>query len=281
MIMVTGAAGFIGQNLVKAMAKAPWHGNVSTFDPKYTVNKDPLSALGPFQLGPAIEAIIHLGAISDTTCEDFDALRKTNLILPLRLSDFCVKKRIPFIYASSASVYGNGNGPLNHYAHSKRDFDQVMIAAGGESIGRWYGLRLFNVYGPGEAAKGRQASMVHQVIEAFRDGERPRIWLPHAKRDFIYVGDVVRTILWFLKERPASGIYDVGTGVARSFEEVVDVVEDVMGVSNGYVEVPIPPELKPRYQTYTRARVKELFMLMGPQPFLALEDGVREMLRAR
>lgn len=274
MILVTGAAGFIGGRLVSALNGSSAM-TVLPADPKFGDASILYDKVLP-KYGDAIEAVFHLGAISDTTCEDKDALYKTNVDLSEKLASFCDDTGIPFIYASSASVYGNGDGPLNLYAHSKLIFDRI---AEKHLRMNWWGCRFFNVYGPGEAHKGKQASLVHQMIKAQRDGEKPRLFETHTMRDFIHVDDAVEVMLWMWKHRPPSGIYDVGTGESVTIARLHDMVQDEMNISNDHVEIEMPDHLKGKYQFHTCADIRKLRDAGYSKPFIPLREGIRRMLK--
>ena len=194
-----------------------------------------------------IEGVFHLGAISDTICEDWNALYETNVLLSAKLSFFCAQRQIPFLYASSASVYGNGAGALNKYAKSKREFDDLMEGQCAKSP-YWYGLRFFNIYGPGEEHKGKQASIPSQMMRGHRT-----LFDIDAKRDFIYVDDVVSVMLHMWKERPASGIYDVGSGTARDFRDIAAII-----CPGEFELIPLPSTLSGKYQFHTQADLTKL-----------------------
>lgn len=264
MILVTGHAGFIAGHLMRRLPQA--------------VGCDKDDDIADLLKMGNWEAVFHLGAISDTTCEDAIALSLNNMLLPARLWAFCADRQIPFIYASSASVYGNGDGPLNPYAKSKLDFDRVAEVAERCPL-HWYGLRFFNVYGPGEDHKGKQASMVHQLIERGRKRQPLSIFAPDAQRDFIHVDDVVNVMLWLWKNRPVSGIYDVGTGRPCSFMAMARIVAEQfahkpdIGWSND-----IPANLAGKYQFHTQADLSKLRDAGYHAPFLSLEEGVARMI---
>jgi len=270
MILVTGALGFIGGHLSRRL--------LGDFNQVvYMADKqDDIPAILRDGSDP-ITAVFHLGAISDTTCEDYDALYFTNIDLSHHLSHFCGERGIPFIYASSASVYGNGDGPLNLYAQSKEHFDRVMIATAPSSP--WYGLRFFNVYGPGEEHKGKQASMVHQIIEEMKAHRTATLFDIDARRDFVHVDDVVSVMLWLWKNRSASGIYDVGTGWARLFEAIPAAIP--LGGSYLLQRKPMHESLKGKYQFHTQADLTKLRAAGYDKPFLSLEEGVARMLNPK
>ncbi len=259
MILVTGSEGFIGKHLVATLDALG----------ETVLGSDP-RAIEAQMFSSHLTAVFHLGAISDTTCDDWPALVATNMMLTCSLIDFAREKKIPMVYASSASVYGNGSGPLNAYARSKRDADvaaEIQIDQGQQQL---YGLRFFNVYGPGEEHKGKQASMVSQMMS----GQRTLFDIA-AKRDFVYVDDVVSVMLHMWKSRPASGIYDVGTGVARDFRDIPFAI--------GYTEptnfIPLPSNLSGKYQFHTQADLTKLRAAGYDKPFLTLEEGIARMTK--
>jgi len=284
MILVTGHNGFIGSHLWRALEYQHVDIEVIGMDPRGMGFK-PDEVPDIIRLyGNDLEAVFHLGAISDTTCDDEDALFNTNNYLPMQLAQFCNMRNIPLIYASSASVYGNGQGPLNAYARSKATFDAWRENVRLPNAAPWYGLRFFNVYGPGEAHKGKQASMVHQLIEQARDTGWCNIFEGDAfdkflARDFVHVDDVVSVMLWLWKNRPASGIYDVGTGVSRSFESIHIALCEQGKKHLGLRYIPFPDSLNGKYQFRTQADLSKLRAAGYDKPFLSLEEGIERMLK--
>jgi ADP-L-glycero-D-manno-heptose 6-epimerase len=210
--------------------------------------------------------LICMAGISDTTCEDERLLKAVNVDLPLQLAYDAQAAGLPFVYASSASVYGNGEGPINAYARSKAELDRQML---NRFVGEnwWYGLRFFNVYGPGEAQKLGQASIVTRLLS----GSLREVFAPHTERDFIHVSDCVDVVRWLLEIRPSSGIYDVGTGVARP-------ISDVIALTQAKVRhVPMPAHLEGKYQFNTQAMIGGLRRDGYDKPFLTLEEGLERM----
>lgn len=273
MILVTGSAGFIGSHLVEALMKIGQYVALCDPRPRHCVAADEWIK----DHGDKITAVFHMGAISDTTCEDIRALDETNVELPRRIARFCQQRRIPFIYASSAAVYGNGDGPLNLYARSKLIHDEWMSD---KMDFPWYGCRFFNVYGPGEAHKGRQASMIHQMYEAMNDGDRPKLFALDAKRSWVHVDDVVKVMLWMWQKRPRYGLYDIGPEWSWSFEHVFFVLEQTLGISHGYDEIEMPESLVGKYQflTYARNDLKRA----GYEPMLlSLRSGIEKFVASR
>jgi ADP-L-glycero-D-manno-heptose 6-epimerase len=279
-ILVTGASGFIGRHVCRALTE---RGDVVVqVDPR-----SPASMLSLDELlrgGMDVEAVVHLGAITDTMCDDEERLLATNVELPRRLWQSCTESGATLVFASSAAVYGSGERgfserewlltPLNAYGRSKLTFDRwaSVLAEGMQQPTSWAGLRFFNVYGPGEEQKGPMASMVSKAVWAARLGVPLSLFQwGEQRRDFVYVGDVVKVILWLLDnlDRGRSGIYNVGTGRATSFAEVVEAVGDVS------VEwLPMPEAIRSRFQHYTRAELDRLREAGYAEPFLPIERGL-------
>ena len=277
MIICTGSNGFVGKHVQAAVDHMVKH-------PAYLVNVPPGgSSLSPSQVMPLpridYDGVIHLAGISDTTCANWDRLKEANVKQTLELADSCCKAGVPFVYASSASVYGNGRGALNHYAESKSAIDASMA----NRPGHWYGARFFNVYGKGDEAKGDQASIVTKAVLAHRAGKVPSFFTPEAKRDYVHVSDVVNVLLWFLKERPASGIYDVGTGQQWSIKEVCQIAAQE-NYRRGFIplssvpaiaEIPVPAHMVGKCQMDTKADLTRLRAAGYDKSFLSLEEGIK------
>jgi ADP-L-glycero-D-manno-heptose 6-epimerase len=327
--VVTGAAGFIGSRLVAALnragideilavddlengAKARNLAGVEIED--YLDKREFLSQLETGRLDGGIEAILHQGACSDTMEADGRYVMENNYAYSKALFDWCQDEETPFIYASSASVYGAGREfaearenehPLNVYAYSKFLFDQyVRKRTGGTNAGsrsQVAGLRYFNVYGPNEAHKGRMASVAFHAFNQFRAEGRVKLFVGsegygdgEQRRDFVHVDDVVGVNLWLLGNRGISGIFNCGTGRAQTFNEVAAaVVNTVNGsdfsvdelVQKAFIEyIPFPPQLVGRYQSYTQADLGRLRDAGYAGRFRAVEEGVasyvRELLEA-
>lgn len=324
-LIVTGAAGFIGSNLVKALnargetdilavdnlSRADKVANLSDLEiGDYLDKRDFLERLDRGDVGAKVTAVLHQGACSDTMETDGRYMMENNYRFSLALLDWCQARRIPFIYASSASVYGSGRvfresreneRPLNVYGYSKFLFDQVVrrrLAARSAPIA---GFRYFNVYGPREAHKGRMASVAFHFFNQYRAEGRVRLFEGSAGygpgeqvRDFISVEDVVRVNLHFL-DREASGVFNVGTGRGESFNEVARATinalrraggEPPLGLDElraaGAIEyIPFPPQLVGKYQSYTQADTTALREAGYPEPFLRVEEGVGRYVAAR
>lgn len=309
MIIVTGGAGLIGSNIVAAL-NARGQSDILVVDhllnghkmrnladleiADYLDRDDFLTRLeNPAQFG-RIEAVFHLGACSATTEWNGQFMMRNNYEYSKRLLHWCQQIGARFLYASSASVYGVGrNGfreerdcelPVNMYAYSKFQFDQYVRRLGPELRHQVAGFRYFNVYGPREAHKGPMSSTAfhfnHQVAEGGRcrlfkgsdgyaDGEQ--------RRDFVYVGDCVAVNLWFFEHPDQSGLFNLGTGRAQSFNEVARAV--VAWHGRGEIEyITFPDHLKGAYQSYTQADLGRLRAAGYTAPFLTVEEGVRRYL---
>ena len=261
----------------------------------------------PAEMEP-VEAIIHLGAISETTATDADLVWRSNVELPLMLWRWCAEHRVRFIYASSAATYGDGSAgfdddpallsslkPLNLYGWSKHVFDlrvMEMLARGEPSPPQWAGLKFFNVYGPNEYHKGRMISVVkvkHDEVAAGRPArlfrsDRPDIADGAQRRDFIWVGDTVDVMLWLLDTPQVCGLFNCGTGTARSYLDLAQAVCDAAGRPRDIEFVDMPAPLQGQYQSFTEAVPDRLRAAGYTGQFTPLEDGIRryvqEYLRA-
>ncbi|MFW6345822.1 MAG: ADP-glyceromanno-heptose 6-epimerase [Halomonas sp.] len=313
MIVVTGGAGFIGSNLVKALNQRG-HRDVMVVDDlvdgtKFVnladcslgdyLDKDDFRRRVEAELRgepatlPEIEAIFHEGACSDTTEWDGRFMLDNNFTYSKVLLHFCQQRRIPFLYASSAATYGGSEvfveapeheKPLNVYGYSKLLFDQYVRARWDECDSQVVGFRYFNVYGPREQHKGKMASVAfhhHTQISAGQDVRLFGAWDGYEagmqSRDFVYVGDVVDVNLWFLDHPEASGIFNLGSGRAEPFKAIGEAVIDYYG--RGTIEyIDFPEELKGRYQSYTRADISRLREAGYDREFRTVAEGVRDYL---
>jgi ADP-L-glycero-D-manno-heptose 6-epimerase len=259
MIAVTGAGGFIGSVLVGYLNTLGID-DIVIFDDlpydsqfKNLVGKKFISLHSTdeiFENAGDLSGVVHLGANANTLEKDWSSLYKTNVLSTRTWNEFCKQNNIPFVFASSAAVYGNGNGPMNHYAFSK------MIS---ENELNGVILRLFNVYGPNEYHKARMASTVYHWFRQINETGKIKIFENSDKylRDFIFVEDVAKIIVHFLTKSYVPGIYDIGTGNPASFETVADTLIDLVG--HGHKEyIVMPEDLKTQYQTNTCASIESL-----------------------
>ncbi len=312
MIIVTGGAGFIGSNVVSGLneqgqddilivdnlGSSLKYRNLNPLRYRDFLHKhDFLSALqaGNFD-AERIEAIFHNGACSATTEADGNYMMKNNYEYSKMLLHFALRRKIPFIYASSASVYGNGcNGfreeaacenALNVYAFSKLQFDRYVRRQLPEAESQVVGLRYFNVFGPQEAHKGRMASTMYHFYNQISDSGVAKLFGGYdgygdgeQTRDFIYVKDVVKVNLFFQENPDISGIFNCGTGKARPFNAVVNAI--IEHKRQGRIEyIPFPDDLKGKYQSYTQADTAKLLAAGYQGGFTPLETAVKEYCRS-
>ena len=311
--LVTGGAGFIGSNLVAALcdqgARVVVADRLGQDDKWHNLAKHGLEDLiAPEALdafldngGARLNAVVHMGAISDTTASDGDLLAATNFGLSKRLWLWCAAHEVPLIYASSAATYGSGAegfdddlseaylarlAPLNAYGWSKHLFDRWVahqIVNGGAKPPRWAGLKFFNVYGPNEYHKGAQASVAYHLYSQIAGGQAARLFQSHnptypdggQMRDFIWVGDCVEVVLWLLNAGPASGLFNVGTGKARTFADLARALFEAIGRPQNIQYVPTPEAIRDKYQYFTEAKVDSLRAAGYDKAFTELEAGVK------
>ena len=308
MIVVTGAAGFIGANLVGALnaegrsdviaVDVPGHGTryLDAMQVRERVERDAFPAWLR-EHGNAVEAVLHMGACSDTTCSDREFIMRNNLHYSQELWTICAERGIRFVYASSAATYGDGsNGyddrcdpailmPLNMYGESKQLFDLWALEQKTNPKG-WSGLKFFNIYGPHEEHKGRMASVVLHAFNQIKvnghvklfGSDRPGIPDGGQMRDFIYVKDVVAAVLYCARApREAVGaVFNVGTGKARSFADLATAVFHALNLETAIQYIPMPVDLKGKYQYFTEAKMEKLRASGLARPFYSLEDGVKD-----
>ena len=305
MILVTGGAGFIGSALIRRLNadgqsdfmivdsirdSLKWRNLIDCQFHQYLDATDLQSAIKDYRFSQ----VIHLGANSNSTETDFTALYRANTEYTRHLWLYCVEHKIPFLYASSAATYGDGSAgfsddhslipplrPLSAYAYSKHLFDRWALEQP-QKPPRWYGLKFFNVYGPGEWHKGKSASMIYQMIQhiksrgcvsLFGDGEQ--------SRDFISIHDVVDIILFFLYENPSSGIYNVGTGKAHTYNQIAGHIFKALGVEPDIQYDALPENLSGVFQMFTQADISKLraagFKLSYAPYHKAIQRVIKEM----
>lgn len=325
--IVTGAAGFIGSNLVKALNERG-ENNIIAVDNLKNADKfrnlvdcevadylDKAVFLEKLQEGffdGLVKAVLHQGACSDTMESDGRYMMENNYQYTLELLNYCQNEEIPFLYASSASVYGGGNvfkesreyeAPLNVYAYSKFLFDQIVRRRWHKRGAQVVGLRYFNVYGSREQHKGRMASVAYHFFNQYRAEGKVRLFAGcdgYANggqlRDFVSVEDVVKVNMYFLDNPQKSGIFNLGTGQAQSFNDVAAATINTLRAGEGkpvlsldglikeelLSYIPFPDALKGKYQSYTQADIGALREAGYSEPFLTVEQGtaryVKQML---
>jgi ADP-L-glycero-D-manno-heptose 6-epimerase len=314
MILVTGGAGFIGSNLVAGLEELGHRVSVCDrlgHDDKWRnlVRRELDELVDPAALpdflerrGDDVEMVYHMGAVSATTETDADLIVETNVRLPQALWRWCARKGIPLVYASSAATYGDGSAgfdddaslealarllPLNAYGWSKHLFDRWVarrLADRGPAPPQWVGLKFFNVYGPNEHHKGDMRSVVTKAWPRVAGGQPVPLFRSYhpdypdggQKRDFVYVEDCVDAMLWLGEHPEVSGLFNLGTGRAQSWLELIGALHAAAN-QDGRVEwIDMPDELRDRYQYFTQADMSRLRAAGYTRPFRAVAEGVAD-----
>jgi ADP-L-glycero-D-manno-heptose 6-epimerase len=305
-IVVTGAAGFIGSCLV-GFLNTKGYKNIIITDDFSRLDKTPNLEGKKFiakverefffdwlkENKPAIEFVFHIGARTDTTEFDYAVHQHLNVEYSQKMWNYCTTHTIPLVYASSAATYGAGEfgygddhelpfklQPLNPYGISKNEFDKWALQQI-SSPPFWAGLKFFNVYGPNENHKGRMASVIwHSFNQVKKDGRvklfkshRPAFKDGQQLRDFVYVKDVLNVCHWLMENKPGSGIYNLGTGKARAFEDLVKATFACIDF------IDMPEDIRDKYQYFTEANMHKLHTAGYNQSFFSLEDGVDDYIR--
>jgi ADP-L-glycero-D-manno-heptose 6-epimerase len=312
MIVVTGAAGFIGSIMTGALNREGFMDLILVDDfaredkesnyagRKYSEKIDRndffmwLSENHRF-----VQFIIHLGARTDTTEMDKSIFEKLNFGYSVKVWEACVSYGLPLIYASSAATYGNGESgyddnhklidkltPLNPYGQSKHEFDQWVLAQERQPF-FWAGLKFFNVFGPNEYHKGRMASVIYHTYKQIKQTGKMKLFRSHRlefkdgeqKRDFVYVFDAVEVMLYFMKTRKGSGIYNVGTGHARTFNDLACSVFSGMNLEPVIEYIDTPADIRNNYQYFTEARTDKLRSAGYQQEFTPFESAIEEYVK--
>lgn len=306
--LVTGGAGFIGSCVVRTLNDAGID-NIIVVDHISQTNKwlnlrnkrysdyiqkqhlsERLSGLDN------VEAVIHMGACSSTTENDFDYLWNNNFEFSKMLWLYCAEKQIPFIYASSAATYGDGQEgfddcsnidqlrPLNAYGYSKQLFDLWIKQQADVFPSQYVGLKFFNVYGPNEYFKGSMASMVYHGYRQICDNGSIKLFRSYDPnyadglqlRDFVYVKDICKVVSWLLQHPQVNGLFNLGTGRAQSFLELAEATFHALGKEPNIEYIDMPEQLQGRYQYFTQAEMKKLRSAGYEAPFRSVENGVAD-----
>jgi ADP-L-glycero-D-manno-heptose 6-epimerase len=316
MILITGGAGFIGSNLQAALARrghetvvvdtlgsdGKWR-NLAKHPPARVVHPTDLHAF--LDLYPPLEMVFHLGAVSETTAADGDHTWAINVELSRTLWEWCAARGVRLVYASSAATYGAGDQgfddnfsvaalerlrPLNLYGWTKHAFDLLVakvLTHRREQPPQWAGLKFFNVYGPNEYHKGKMISVVkvkHDEVAAggptrlFRS-DQPGLPDGEQKRDFIWVGDVIDVMLWLMETPSVGGLYNLGTGQARTYLDLAHAVSDAAGRPRAVEFIDMPASLRGQYQSFTEARMDRLRAAGYTGQFTPMEEGIRRYVQ--
>jgi ADP-L-glycero-D-manno-heptose 6-epimerase len=304
-LLITGAGGFIGRNVIDFYESKDV--NLILVDTEECIAKHELNKVTPFETidwdtwDKPIDGIVHLGAISDTTCDDWSKLLYYNVEASLAMVKLSRRFKVPLVYASSAAVYGDGKQgysdahsknsvyePLNLYGKSKLEADKLILDQLNNDTQEdlVYGLRFFNVYGPYERRKASMASVISQAYAQIKETGRMRLFKSYHPayadggqlRDFVFVGDVIRVIDFLLESKPTAGIYNVGTGEANSFKHMIELVYEAMQHEVRIEYIPMPESLKNQYQYHTASDNTKLvsagFQAGYTHPSLAIQKTI-------
>ncbi len=306
MIVVTGAAGFIGSCVAKYLHEQGRDdivlvddfsnqnklANLTTIESLEKINRDEFF---DWVIDKSIDSIIHLGARTDTTEFDYSIFQRLNVDYSKRIWHLAAERSIPLVYASSAATYGAGElgyrddheivsdlKPLNPYGKSKNVFDQWVLD--NDSLPHWYGLKFFNVYGPNEYHKGRMASVVYHAFNQIKATGGMKLFKSHNSayadgeqlRDFIYVKDICRVIAFLIDRLPNPGIYNLGSGKARTFLDLTNAVFNAMDLDPKISFIDTPVDIRDTYQYYTQADMTKLATAGYSESFQELEHGVND-----
>ncbi|PKQ66856.1 ADP-glyceromanno-heptose 6-epimerase [Raineya orbicola] len=312
MIVVTGALGFIGSCLIRKLNDENFNAIVAVDDFSKTEKlknlegknlKEKVERTHFFEWladnQKEVEFIFHLGARTDTTEFDVNIFNELNLEYSKKVWQACIEYSIPLVYASSAATYGLGEigydddetkikhlKPLNPYGQSKQDFDLWALAQAQKPF-FWAGLKFFNVYGPNEYHKGRMASVIFHAFKQIQDTGTVTLFRSHnpdyidgqQKRDFIYVKDVTEVCLFLMKHRKNSGIYNLGTGKARTFLDLAKNTFKSMGKEPQIKFIDTPADIRDKYQYFTEANMRKLKSIGYLKPFTTLEEGIKDYVQ--
>ncbi len=312
MIIVTGAAGFIGSNLVKKLNDEGYHDiiivdNFSRDDKNKNLNgkafnqkidREDFLHWMPRD-NQKIDFIFHLGARTDTAEFDKEILNHLNLNYSKKIWSFCAENNIPLIYASSGATYGGGEygykddhdlpfklQPLNAYGESKNDFDKWVLEQN-SAPDYWAGVKFFNVYGPNEYHKGRMASVIFHAYNQIKETGKMKLFRSHRNdykdgeqlRDFIYVKDVTDVLYFFMEKKPKNGLFNIGQGKARTFNDLVNNTFNAIGISGKIEYIDTPEDIRDKYQYFTEADIKKLRSTGYSKSFHTLEEGINDYVK--
>lgn len=311
-IVVTGAAGFIGSCLVGFLNEKGYN-NLILVDEFERLDKVPNLEGKKFTQKVARDAfldhlthnqedydfIFHIGARTDTTEFDYSIHEKLNVAYSKKVWEYCTKHKVGLIYASSAATYGAGElgyddnhelpyqlQPLNPYGVSKNEFDKWALEQTAQPP-FWAGLKFFNVYGPNEYHKARMASVIFHSFNQIKSAGKVKLFKSHRPdfkdgqqlRDFVYVKDVLKVCYWLMENKPASGLYNLGTGKARSFEDLVKATYAGLDQESVIEFIDMPEDIRDKYQYFTEANMKKLREAGYKDEFYSLENGVGDYVR--
>lgn len=313
MIIVTGAAGFIASNLIKKLNSdgfnhiiavdkfdnAEKNKNLEGLKIQEKIEREVFFEWLDKQNEKEIEFIFHLGARTDTTEFDTELLTKLNTEYSKKVWKKCIEMQIPLVYASSAATYGLGElgydddeskipdlKPLNPYGISKNEFDKWALKQDKKPF-FWAGLKFFNVYGPREYHKGRMASVILHAYKQISETGKMKLFRSHnpdfkdgeQKRDFVFVDNVVQVMIWLMHHRKNSGIYNLGSGKARTFLDLVKAVFKSMNKKEDISYIDTPEDIRDKYQYFTEAKMEKLKSIGYPHEFTDLESGVNAYIK--
>lgn len=310
LIVVTGAAGFIGSVLTGYLNSLGFENLVLVDDfsekskvenlagKQYSAKVHREQFIDWLEEHP-VQAIFHLGARTDTTLMDVEVFKTLNLKYSRDIWEYCAEHKVPLVYASSAATYGDGDlgyddnesiipglKPLNPYGVSKQKFD-VWALAQTERPPFWAGLKFFNVYGPNEYHKGRMASVIlHAFNNLEQNGKAIKLFRSHnpdytdggQMRDFIYVKDLVKVCVWLMEHQVHSGIYNLGTGKARTFNDLARSVFAALQLPEKINYIDTPEDIRDKYQYFTEANMNKLRATGYEEPFMSIEEGIKDYI---
>lgn len=311
-IVVTGAAGFIGSYLTGFLNNLGYNklvlvddfgkeAKLHNLDHKkilHKVHREDFFDWMDAHPG-LVKYVFHLGARTDTTEMNYAIHKKWNLDYSIRMWQLCTQRSIPLVYASSAATYGGGElgykddhgivpelKPLNPYGASKNDFD-IWALEQKHTPPFWAGLKFFNVYGPNEYHKGRMASVIMHAFNQVQNDGQVKLFRSHNPnykdgeqiRDFIYVKDVVQICVWLMENQPPSGLYNTGTGKARTFKDLVLAIFHTLNLPEHINFIDTPEDIRDKYQYFTEADMSKLLAAGYPHKFYSLEEGVTEYVQ--